>query len=141
MAANSKVIFQTLSATVSTSAFPPPPTPIRATSKPSIVSKKTSFFNLEDFAGPGDFLAKVHTYQRYFNIARPSSHKQNLTPWQIIKRLASRSPLELCLLPPVSLDYYLNDSRDAMRVGFPSTPAESGFTGLKISCADRFFRK
>ncbi|MHB8677853.1 MAG: hypothetical protein ACYDCE_15525, partial [Candidatus Acidiferrales bacterium] len=32
------------------------------------------------------------------------------TPWQIIERLAPRSPLELCLLPPVFLDYYLNDS-------------------------------
>ncbi|MGH9690115.1 MAG: hypothetical protein ACRD4C_03255, partial [Candidatus Acidiferrales bacterium] len=56
------------------------------------------------------FLAKVHTYQLYFNLARPNSHKENQTPWQIIERLAPRSPLELCLLPPVFLDDYLNDS-------------------------------
>jgi transposase len=68
------------------------------------------FFDLESFSGRGDFLAKVHTYQLYFNLARPNSHKENQTPWQIIERLAPRSPLELCLLPPVFLDYYLNDS-------------------------------
>ncbi|HEV3483550.1 MAG TPA: hypothetical protein VGR97_14625, partial [Candidatus Acidoferrales bacterium] len=37
-------------------------------------------------------------------------HKDHQSPWQIIERLAPRSPLELCLLPPVFLDYYLNDS-------------------------------
>jgi transposase len=68
------------------------------------------FFDLESFSSRGDFLAKAHTYQLYFNLARPNSHKENQTPWQIIERLAPRSPLELCLLPPVFLDYYLNDS-------------------------------
>src|SRR6266446_4192904 len=66
-------------------------------------------FHLEDFRSRGDFLAKVHTYQLYFNLVRPNSHKDHLSPWQIIERLAPRSPLELCLLPPVFLDYYLND--------------------------------
>lgn len=68
------------------------------------------FFDLEDFTSRGDFLAKSQTYQLYFNLARPNSHKENLTPWQIIERLAPRSPLELCLLPPVFLDYYINDA-------------------------------
>lgn len=68
------------------------------------------FFDLESFASRGEFLAKVHTYQLYFNLVRPNSHKGNQSPWQIIERLAPRSPLELCLLPPVFLDYYLNDS-------------------------------
>jgi transposase len=68
------------------------------------------FFDLETFSSRGDFLAKVHTYQLYFNLVRPNSHKQNQSPWQIIERLAPRSPLQLCLLPPVFLDYYLNDS-------------------------------
>jgi transposase len=71
--------------------------------------EEDEFFDLEDFNSRGDFLAKVHTYQLYFNLARPNSHKENQTPWQIIERLAPRSPLELCLLPPVFLDYYLND--------------------------------
>jgi transposase len=72
--------------------------------------EEDEFFDLETFTSRGDFLAKVHTYQLYFNLARPNSHKENQTPWQIIGRLAPRSPLELCLLPPVFLDYYLNDS-------------------------------
>jgi len=66
------------------------------------------FFDLESFTSRGDFLAKAHTYQLYFNLARPNSHKQNMSPWQIIEALAPRSPLKLCLLTPVFLDYYLN---------------------------------
>jgi hypothetical protein len=72
--------------------------------------EEDEFFDLEEFSSRGDFLAKVHTYQLYFNLARPNSHKGYLSPWQIIERLAPRSPLQLCLLPPVFLDYYLNDS-------------------------------
>jgi transposase len=72
--------------------------------------EEDEFFDLEDFRSRGDFLAKVHTYQLYFNLVRPNSHKENQSPWQIIERLAPRSPLELCLLPPVFLDYHLNDS-------------------------------
>lgn len=68
------------------------------------------FFDLETFADRSDFLAKAFTYQLYFNLVRPNSHKQNLSPWQIIEQLEPRSPLQLCLLPPVFLDYYLNDS-------------------------------
>jgi transposase len=71
--------------------------------------EEDEFFDLEDFRSRGDFLAKVHTYQLYFNLARLNSHKENQSPWQIIERLAPRSPLQLCLLPPVFLDYYLND--------------------------------
>ena len=72
--------------------------------------EEDEIFDLEDFASRGDFLAKAHTYQLYFNLVRPNSHKEYQSPWQIIERLAPRSPLELCLLPPVFLDYYLNDS-------------------------------
>ncbi len=68
------------------------------------------FFDIEAFSSRGDFLAKAHTYQLYFNLVRPNSHKENQSPWQIIERLAPRSPLQLCLLPPVFLDYYLDDS-------------------------------
>src|SRR2546425_2044070 len=71
--------------------------------------EEDEFFDLENFASRGDFLAKVHTYQLYFNLVRPNSHKENQSPWQIIERLAPRSPLQLCLLPPVFLDYHLND--------------------------------
>jgi len=56
-----------------------------------------------------EFLAKVHTYQIHFNLVRPNPHKENLSPWQVIERLAPCSPLELCLFPPVSLNHHLND--------------------------------
>jgi transposase len=72
--------------------------------------EEDEFFDLETFWSRGDFLAKAHTYQLYFNLVRPNSHKENQSPWQIIERLTPRSPLQLCLLPPVFLDYYLNDS-------------------------------
>ena len=71
--------------------------------------EEDEFFDLESFSSRGEFLAKVHTYQLYFNLVRTNSHKKHLSPWQIIERLAPRLPLELCLLPPVFLDYYLND--------------------------------
>ena len=69
--------------------------------------EEDEFFDLETFASRAEFLAKVTTYQLYFNLVRPNSHKENQSPWQIIERLAPRSPLELCLLPPVFLDYYI----------------------------------
>ncbi len=69
------------------------------------------FFDLETFSSRADFLAKVSLYQLYFNLARPNSHKGDRTPWQIIQQLAPQLPLDLCLLPPVILDYRL----DALR--------------------------
>jgi transposase len=68
------------------------------------------FFDLEAFSSRADFLAKATTYQLYFNLARLNSHKQNLTPWQIVQQLAPRSPLNLCLLRPLFLDYFLTPS-------------------------------
>ena len=65
------------------------------------------FFDLESFTNRSDFFAKATTYQLYFNLARPNSHKQNLTPWQIVQQLAPQSPLDLCWLPPLFLDYCL----------------------------------
>ncbi len=72
--------------------------------------EEDEFFDLESFSSRGEFLAKVHTDQLYFNLMRPNSRKENLSPWQIIERLAPRSPLQLCLLPPIFLDYHLSDS-------------------------------
>src|SRR4029077_21273103 len=76
-------------------------------------------------------------YQLYFNLVRPNSHKENLSPWQIIERLAPRSPLELCLLPPVFLDYYLNDSGgyDVGRLPYSPLRPPKRVT-LDFSCVD-----
>ena len=65
------------------------------------------FFDLESFADRADFLSKATTYQLYFNFARPNSHKQYLTPWNIVQQLNPRLPLQLCLLRPLFLDYFL----------------------------------
>jgi transposase len=66
------------------------------------------FFDLETFHSRSDFLAKAALYQLYFNLARPNSHKQGLSPWQIIHHLEPCRPLRLCLLPPVFLDHQLD---------------------------------
>ena len=67
--------------------------------------KDGEFFDLESFARRADFPAKAFTYQLYFNLVRPNSHKQNLSPWQIIEQLQPRWPLQLAFLPPLFLDY------------------------------------
>jgi len=66
------------------------------------------FFDLESFRHRADFMAKASLYQLYFNLARPNSHKENRTPWEIIHQLHPQLPLDTCLLPPVFLDYRLN---------------------------------
>jgi ribosome-associated protein len=66
------------------------------------------FYDLETFRSRAEFFAKASLYQLYFNLARPNSHKAGLTPWQIIHQLAPCLPLDLCLLPPVLLDYRLD---------------------------------
>jgi len=66
------------------------------------------FFDLESFSSRADFLAKASLYQLYFNLARPNSHKGGYAPWQIIQQLDRRLPLDLCLLPPVFLNYRLD---------------------------------
>ena len=66
------------------------------------------FYDLETFRGRAQFLGKASLYQLYFNLARPNSHKGGLSPWQIIQRVDPHLSLDLCLLPPVFLDYRLN---------------------------------
>jgi hypothetical protein len=91
--------------------------------------EEDEFFDLEDFSSRGDFLAKAHTYQLHFNLVRPNSHKENQSPCQTIERLAPRSPLQLCLLPSVVLDYYLNDSGGYHVPRHPSFCAVGQLTG------------
>ncbi len=66
------------------------------------------FYDLERFHSRAEFLAKASLYQLYFNLARPNSHKQGLSPWQIIQQLEPQRPLRLCLLAPVFLDHQLD---------------------------------
>jgi len=66
------------------------------------------FYDLETFTSRAEFLAKASLYQLYFNLVRPNSHKGGRSPWQIIHQLDPRLPEDLCLLPPVFLDYRLD---------------------------------
>ncbi|HEV2233039.1 MAG TPA: anthranilate phosphoribosyltransferase [Terriglobia bacterium] len=66
------------------------------------------FFVLESFRHHADFMAKAALYQLYFNLARPNSHKEYRTPWEIFHQLHPQLPLDTCLLPPLFLDYRLN---------------------------------
>lgn len=66
------------------------------------------FFEIESFSSRSDFLAKATTYQLYFNLVRPNSHKANLSPWQILQQLDPRLPFQLCLLAPIALDHLLD---------------------------------
>jgi hypothetical protein len=66
------------------------------------------FYDLETFRDRAEFLAKASLYQLYFNLARPNSHKGGCTPWQIIHQLDPHLPFEICLLPPVFLNYRLD---------------------------------
>jgi len=72
------------------------------------------FYDLETFRSRAESLAKATVYQLYFNLVRPNSHKGDLSPWQIIQQLAPRLPLNLCLLPPLFLDYRLNPQGDTI---------------------------
>jgi len=83
------------------------------------------FYDLETFRDRAEFLAKASLYQLYFNLARPNSHKGGLTPWQIVHQLAPRLPPQICLLPPVFLDYRLDSPGGYDLPRFPS-PARSG---------------
>jgi len=38
--------------------------------------EEDEFFDLEDFFSRGDFLAKVHTYELYFNLVRLIRRRQ-----------------------------------------------------------------
>jgi len=65
--------------------------------------QEDEFFDLETFADRAEFWAKVTTYWRYFNIARPNRNKGWKTPLQILRErnpkldpaIASWRPLDL----------------------------------------------
>src|SRR5712692_10695779 len=99
-----------LSATASMSAFRPPLPLSRAMSKPSIASSKMSSSTWNRSPAAAFSSPKPSPTSSTSTFVRPNTHKQNLSPWQIVEQLQPRWPLQLRLLPPVFLDYYLNDS-------------------------------
>jgi len=88
--------------------------PVRAWSYNSDVETvhrtiEDEFFDLESFAGPRDFLARVATYQAWYNTCRPNMNKDYLAPWQIISQLRPRTDPRLLALPPLMLDWLAPD--------------------------------
>jgi len=79
-------------------------------------------FDFESYSICADFLAKAALYPPYFNLARPNSHKGGYAPWPIIQQLDRRPPLDLCLLPPVFLDYRLDSHGGYMYLDIPTPP-------------------
>jgi hypothetical protein len=86
--------------------------------------EEDEFFDLESFTSRGDFLAKTHTYQLYFNLVRTNSHKENLSPWQIIERLAPRSPLDFACFHPSSWITTSMTPGDTMSLAIPTNHKE-----------------
>jgi len=84
--------------------------PVRAWSYNSDVETvhrtiQDEFYDLEDFCGLGDFHRRVASYQAWYNLLRPNMNKQNLAPWQIIRRLRPGTHRGLARLPPIMLDW------------------------------------
>ncbi len=100
--------------------------------------EKDEFFDLEDFTSRGEF-AKVHTYQLYFNLARPNSHKENQSPWQIIERLAPRSPLHSACFHPSFWIITSTTQGDTMYQGIPMMSALAAKSGFLPQTCHSFF--
>jgi hypothetical protein len=72
-----------------------------------------------------DFLAKMRTYQLFFNLYRPNSYKEHQTPWQLAKEKQSNLSQQIAMIPPVFIEDLLEIKvENSSRVGHdvPSTP-------------------
>jgi hypothetical protein len=81
--------------------------------------EEDEFFDLEDFTSRGDFLAKVHTYQLYFILVRPTRTKKIKAPGRSSSGslLARRS--NFACFHPSSWITTATTQGDTMWVGFP----------------------
>ena len=66
---------------------------------------ENEFFDLENFDNIKDFHQRVASYQAWYNCVRVNSHKDFMSPWNIIKNLQPKTPIELVRLPPIMLDW------------------------------------
>ncbi len=80
----------------------------RAAGRSSTASSKTSSLTWKLSETAPTSWPRLPLFQLYFNLARPNSHTRGLTPWQIIHQLDSCLALDVCLLPPVFLDWRLD---------------------------------
>jgi transposase len=96
--------------------------PVRAWSYNSDVETvhrtiEDEFFDYEDFRDARDFLRRIGSYLAWYNVMRPNSNKDYLSPWQIIQRLQPNASPNLPRLPPLMLDWLAPDyfERDEIR--------------------------
>ena len=68
---------------------------------------ETEFYEIEDFRDRPDFLTKATDYNRWFNLARKNSGKEDQTPWQLVRQKHPKAHPLLALLAPVFLDELL----------------------------------
>ena len=61
------------------------------------------FYDIETFAGPGQFMRAAGTYQNWFNLARKNRSRGNKPPLELLQEKAPQLPKKLLLLPPLFL--------------------------------------
>jgi transposase-like protein len=67
---------------------------------------ESEFYDMENFEGLKDFHQRIASYQAWYNLVRVNSHKEDKSPWQIIKELATnKMNLAIARLPPLMLDW------------------------------------
>ena len=103
--------------------------------------EEPEFFDIESFRTANDFWAKITTYKNYWNLARPNSYKDNLTPLETLRQADPRLPACILLLPPGNLDI-LAESQVGHDV--PVLPASGRFStphiilAAQVSCNKRW---
>ena len=73
-----------------------------------------------------DFLARMRSYQLFFNLVRTNSYKEHKTPWQLAREKQPNLPRQITMIPPVFIeDLMENALENSSRVGHDvsSTPS------------------
>ncbi len=66
------------------------------------------FYEVEHFKSRKDFIEKTYSYNRWFNIARKNSYKENQTPLEIIEKSETNISKRIAEWTPVYLDELIN---------------------------------
>ena len=99
--------------------FNPPARPnANADVESSHATIENEFFDLENFAGPAQFLAAITTYQHFFNFARTNRSRGSRTPAELLRSRAPQIDPRALLLPPIILDAPLGQDLSGP-AGFP----------------------
>ena len=70
--------------------------------------EEDEFFDREDFGSPAEFWAKITTYWRDFNLARPNRYKEWHTPLQILHQRNPKLDLTIAAWRPLDLGSILS---------------------------------